>query len=170
MSLVDSDLEKLRLYYRPSRIILLLVGESPPPHKGFFYDPTTTEGSLSRNTRKAFEEVFRVSYANRRDFLDQFKANRCYLFDLFKQRGKTIHKANKEERTVAIEELRILLLGEKPKILVSVLKRLIKPVEEAVKRAQIQVHCKALPYPTRQYVKQYRSELTAILSENLDMN
>src|SRR3990172_926687 len=102
---MDKILEKLRLYYKPARIVLLLVGESPPPHKGFFYDADSPEGQLSRNTRRAFEDVFGVQLINRTDFLNHFKRKGCYLYDLFGPRGKTILRAAQRERETAIEKL-----------------------------------------------------------------
>lgn len=164
LSLVNSRLERLRLYYKPSRTLLLLVGESPPPHKGFFYDADSPEGQLSRNTRRVFEDVSRVEFADRRDFLNHFKRKGCYLFDLFKPRGKTIHRADRREKEVAVEELSNLLRQEKPKITVPVLKRTSKFVEKAIERARIPVSYRALPYPTRNYGTQYRSELAAFLT------
>jgi len=161
---MDKTLEKLRLRYKPARIVLLLVGESPPPHKGFFYDADSPEGQLSRNTRKVFEDVSGVEFAHRRDFLNHFKTKGCYLYDLFKPRGKTILRSDRGEQEVAVEKLRDLLRQGKPKTTVSVLKRTSKLVEKAVERAQIPVDYRTLPYPTRNYVTQYRSELAAILT------
>ncbi len=164
LSHANSRLEKQRLYYKPARIVLLLVGESPPPHRGFFYDTDSPEGQLSRNTRRVFEDVSGVEFADRRDFLSHFKRKGCYLFDLFKPRGKTIHRADRREKEVAVEELSNLLRQEKPKITVSVLKRTSKLVEKAIERAQIPVSYRALPYPTRNYGTQYGSELAAVLT------
>ncbi|HEX4919553.1 MAG TPA: hypothetical protein VFV92_02295, partial [Candidatus Bathyarchaeia archaeon] len=90
----ERDLENLRSSYRPSKITLLLVGESPPPHKGFFYDVDAPEGTLSRNTRRSFEESFATQYLNRKEFLKDFSSKGCYLVDLFRHRGRTVYRAN----------------------------------------------------------------------------
>ena len=161
---VNSRLERLRLHYKPRRILLLLVGESPPPRRGFFYDADSPEGQLSRNTRRVFEDVSGVRFTDRRDFLSHFKRKGCYLHDLFQPRGKTMLRASRREQEAAVEKLSNLLQQEKPKITVSVLKRTSKLVEKAIERAQIPVNYKTLPYPTRNYVTQYRSGLAAILS------
>lgn len=161
---MDKILEKRRLRYKPARIVLLLVGESPPPHKGFFYDADSPEGQLSRNTRRAFEAVSGAKFADRRDFLNLFKRKGCYLYDLFKPRGKTILRADRREQEEAVEKLSDLLQQEKPEITVSVLKRTSKLVGKAIERAQIPVDYRTLPYPTRNYVTQYRSGLAAILT------
>jgi hypothetical protein len=103
LSLSESSLESLRHSYRPSEIILLLVGESPPPHKGFFYDATAIEGPLSRSTRRSFEDFFGTKYSDRQDFLRQFKSKGCYLLDLFGDRGKTVYGASERERETALK-------------------------------------------------------------------
>ncbi len=164
----SARLEKLRQNYKPSKTLVLLVGESPPPHMGFFYDPGSPEGQLSRNTRRVFEKITGAEFADRREFLNHFKKNGCYLLDLFPQRGKTIHKTNRREEKASIEKLSEFIQDEKPKTVVAVLKRISKPVEEAVQRARTSASYKALPYPTRQYVRQYSSGLGAILSELWD--
>ncbi len=161
----NGDLEKLRVAFKPSKIVLLLVGESPPPHRGFFYDATVPEGQLSRSTRKAFQDQFRIEYADRPAFLNDFQARGCYLFDLFKQRGKTFPTTTKQERNIAIEELRSLLQAGKPRLVASTLRRISGLVEEAVKPSQLTVQYRTLPYPTRQYIPEYRSRLGLILSE-----
>lgn len=161
---VNSRLERLRLFYKPSRILLLLVGESPPPRRGFFYDADSPEGQLSRNTRRVFEDVSGVEFANRRDFLSLFKRRGCYLHDLFGPRGKTILRTDRKEREAAVEKLSDLLRQEKPKTTVSVLKRTSKLVTAAIERAQIATTYRTLPYPTRNYAPQYRSGLAAILT------
>src|SRR3972149_4195099 len=98
LSHANTRLEKLRLHYKPARIVLLLVGESPPPRRGFFYDADSPEGQLSRNTRRVFEDVSGVEFADRRDFLNHFKREGCYLYDLFGPRGETILRTDRKER------------------------------------------------------------------------
>ncbi len=163
---MESDkLEKLREAFKPSKIVLLLVGESPPPHRGFFYDPTVPEGQLSRSTRKAFQDRLRIEYADRHAFLSGFQAKGCYLFDLFKQRGKTFPTTTREERNLALEELGSFLQEENPRLVASTLRRISGLVEEAVKTSHLTVEYRTLPYPTRQYIPEYRSKLAQILSE-----
>ncbi len=168
LSSEESTLESVRLHYRPSKMILLFVGESPPPRKGFFYDATATEGPLSRNTRKLFEEVFETKYLDRRDFLNRFQTKGCYLFDLFKERGKTVSNATPNELETAVAELRSLIKQAKPRNVVSVLKNTRGPVKKAVRGAGIAVRYKALPFPIGEGIKEYRSELFLILSELKD--
>ncbi len=161
----NGDLEKLRVGFKPSRIVLLLVGESPPPHRGFFYDPTVSEGQLSRNTRKVFQDHFRLEYADRQEFLSHFQAKGCYLTDMFKQRGKTFSTTTREERNTAVQDLQSFLQEENLKLVVSTLRRISGLVEGAVKTSHLRVEYRTLPYPTRQYIAEYRSKLGMILSE-----
>ena len=161
----DQHLEELRLNYKPRKIVLLLVGESPPPHKGFFYDTTAPEGQLSRNTRKVFQDQHKTEYAGREEFLAQFKAKQCYLTDLFPQRGRTIQKTNKLDRRKAVNQLTNLLQEEKPKVITPVLKRIWKPVEDALENSRTQARFKPLIYPTRHYIPQYTTGLHDILAK-----
>jgi len=165
LSISENSLENLRHSYKPSEIRLLLVGESPPPHKGFFYDATTTEGPLSRNTRRSFEDFFRTKYSDRQDFLRQFKSKGCYLFDLFTDRGKTVYKASKREREMAVTTLSGFIHEVNPRMVLSILKRTSKLVEEAIKRDKLVVRYKVLPYPTRNYVTEYCYGLREFLAE-----
>ena len=165
MSSTDSKLENLRLYYRPARIVLLLVGESPPPRKGFFYDAGASEGPLSRNTRKVFEDLFDKRYPARRDFLNDFQSNGCFLVDLFKERGKTVNDATQQEKAAAVAALYSLIQDAKPRNVVSVLKRTSRLVEIAARGAKVPVLHKPLPYPTRNSIKEYSSGLRLILSK-----
>ncbi len=161
----DDHLEKLRVAFKPSRIVLLLVGESPPPHRGFFYDPTVPEGQLSRNTRKAFQDRFQIEYSDRQAFHSYFQAKGCYLFDLFNQRGKTFPTTTREERNIALEELGSFLQEEKPRLVASTLRRISRLVEDAVKTSRLTLEYRSLPYPTRKYIPEYRSKLATILSD-----
>jgi hypothetical protein len=139
------------------------VGESPPPHKGFFYDVTTTAGPLSRSTTKSFEDFFGREYSDREEFLDHFKSLGCYLIDLFKERGKTVHDAGIHEKEIAVRELNAFIQEVKPRFVLSVLKRTGKLVQEAVNRTDL-VRFKVLPYPTRNYVRHYSDGLIDVLS------
>ena len=165
MSSTESDLENLRRCYRPSRIVLLLVGESPPPRKGFFYDEGSTEGPLSRNTRKLFEDLFDKRYPAKRDFLNDFQSKGCFLVDLFKERGKTVYKATQQEKAAAVATLCSLIRDAKPRNVVSVLKRTSRLVEIAAREAKVPVRFKPLPYPTYKGIREYYSELHLIISE-----
>ncbi len=167
-SLSENSLETLRHSYKPSEIILLLVGESPPRQKGFFYDATAIDGPLSRNTRRSFEDFFQTKYSDRQDFLRQFKSKGCYLVDLFRNRGKTVYKASERERETAVIVLSSFIQEAKPRMVVSVLKRTRKLVEEAIQKDQLVVRYKALPYPTRNYVMEYCYGLREFLAELQD--
>ena len=159
------SLEKLRLEFKPQKITLLLVGESPPPNRGFFYDVTAAEGQLSRNTRRVFQDFYEQDYASREEFLTDFKMKECYLVDLFPQRGKTPHNALFEERAAAVKQLADLLKAEQPRVIASVLKRIQRLVEQAIAESRVPVSYRSLCYPTRHFVPRYSSGLRTILSE-----
>jgi arsenate reductase-like glutaredoxin family protein len=158
------DLEKLRLKFKPATIALLLVGESPPPQKGFFFDTSVAEGQLSRNTRIAFQDHYKTQYSSREEFLSQFKAKQCYLTDLLQQRGKTVQKADMEEKQAAQRQLTSLLQEEKPRIVAPVLKRIRRLTEQLLEESRIHARLVPLTYPTRQYIPEYQSGLQIVLS------
>src|SRR5215467_7379098 len=69
--------ERLRKQYRPDRMRILFVGESPPASGRFFYQ---ADSGLYRAMRETFVQAF-PSF-NDTEFLDSFCALGCYLIDL----------------------------------------------------------------------------------------
>jgi hypothetical protein len=72
------------------------------------------------------------------------------------------------KKETAVIALSSFIREVKPKMVVSVLKRTRKLVEEAVQKAQLVVTYRALPYPTRNYVTEYCSGLKEFLAELQD--
>jgi hypothetical protein len=70
--------ELIRQSYRPNQIRLLLVGESPPASKKFFYG----ESAMTKYTAQAFKKAHGVSFRDDKEFLQYFKRCGCYLDDL----------------------------------------------------------------------------------------
>ena len=71
------DTEELRKSYKPDKVKILFVGESPPAGGTFFYNANS---NLYRNTKKAFEIALEKEWSY--DFLSDFKKMGCYLVDL----------------------------------------------------------------------------------------
>lgn len=69
--------ESLRRRYRPARLRLLFVGESPPASGRFFYQG---DSGLYRAIRDAFRTV--DASITDESFLARFQASGCYLIDL----------------------------------------------------------------------------------------
>ncbi len=83
-----ADLEVIRAQFLPADgIRVLLVGESPPPGRGFFY---TGDSTLFRDTHRVF--INRCSFAaDEAAFLRQFAEAGFYLADLSGVRGDKPH-------------------------------------------------------------------------------
>ncbi len=154
------DFEEIRQRFKPARIRILLVGESPPPNKGFFYDVNTTETQLPRNTRLVFGDKL-----GRIEFLDIFRREGFYLVDLFGSRQKTVKNANSFEKKIAVAGLIDNIHDASPEYLVSVLKRIDPLVRSARNKSGADVEYRCLRFPTWQYVSSYRNEFKQILTE-----
>jgi hypothetical protein len=68
--------ERLRRRYRPARVRLLFIGESPPASGRFFY---RRDSGLYRAIRDAFRMIDRSITDD--TFLDIFQGSGCYLID-----------------------------------------------------------------------------------------
>jgi len=163
MSHANDRLEKLRLYYKPSRTFLLLVGESPPPRRGFFYNADSPEGQLSRITRRVFEDVSGVEFADRRDFLNNFKRKGCYLYDLPNKRKDNTQSKLNRTRGSGRETEQPYPTRETPDYRIG-LDENQQARRKGDRESSDYCRLQTLPYPTRNYVTQYRSGLAAILT------
>ena len=137
--------ERLRRYYRPDRVHILFVGESPPASGRFFYQE---DSGLFHAVRKTFLSAF--PSARKSEFLNLFRALGCYLVDRCREpvdnitRGRRRCACRSEEARLArtIRHLR-------PEIIITV----VRSIGENVKRAREQAawlgpHLE-LPYPGR---------------------
>jgi uracil-DNA glycosylase len=69
--------ERLRRSFRPRKVRILFVGESPPASGRFFYQ---ADSGLYRAIREAFVKAF--PNLREADFLKSFRKRGCYLVDL----------------------------------------------------------------------------------------
>ena len=125
----------------------------------------TFQDILGKLFRKAFEESIKVMYPNKHSFLEDFKRRRCYLADLFNERGKKVKKLSLEERQYAVNKLSNLIRKEKPKVVIGVLKRVESLVKEAVCSSSEKLKFEALCFPIGKYIKSYKESLKRILLE-----
>jgi len=158
------DLESKRESYKPERIEVLFVGESPP-QKGFFYSP---EGSLlGEATKGAFEDAFQKAFKTYEEFLEFFKSQGCYLVDLLPGRGRNIELVRDEEREAAKSKLGELIAQHKPRMVVAVLRRICRHVRRAVEESGVKAEVRCLPFP-RRFRGRYRRELAEIMASLKD--
>ncbi len=158
------NIEELRKSYKPQKIKLLLIGESPPESGKFFY----LESSMTTFTQRAFENTFKLSFKNHKEFLQFFKKKGCYLDDLSSIPVNRMPPLRKEEVLSGnILSLAKRLTSYKPEIVVIVLKRIERKVNEALDLSRIQCERYALPFPGNGYQNKYIQKLSKILKSHM---
>ena len=139
--------ELLRKQYRPDRIRILFVGESPPASGRFFYQ---ADSGLYRAIRETFIQAFPPLKDT--EFLDSFCALGCYLIDLCGEpvddmtRGARRHACRKGEKRLA-QRIRAL----RPHAIVTVVRSIGANVKRGQERAGWSGRHLDLPYPGRWY-------------------
>jgi len=93
------DTEGLRKSYRPERIIVLLVGEAPPPNGTFFYK---CDSNLFRYTKEAFATAFNLQFNSDTDFLTFFRGRGFFLDDLRLQPITGLIARGRDKRPLAL--------------------------------------------------------------------
>jgi hypothetical protein len=96
---VDTNLEELRESFRPARVRLLFIGESPPASGRFFYN---SNSGLYRAMRDAFQIAHLTT--KEEDFLETFRTHGCYLTDLSKDPVDHLEAKPRQEACVAGEK------------------------------------------------------------------
>jgi hypothetical protein len=137
--------ESLRRRYRPKRVRILFVGESPPASGRFFY---AADSGLYRAVRGTFLESFPKLESE--DFLRAFSALGCYLVDLC---GSPVDKLNAKDRRQACvageTQLSRTIKQLRPEIIVTVVRSIAANVVRAQTHAGWEGTHLALPYPGR---------------------
>jgi hypothetical protein len=137
--------ENLRLSFRPARVRLLFIGESPPASGRFFYQ---SDSGLYRAMRDAFHAV--DSSVDDANFLSWFQAAGCYLIDLcpepvdcfVRNLRRDACRAGEEELANAISDLQ-------PAKIATLLRSIEGNAKEAASRAGWGGTFIRLPYPGR---------------------
>lgn len=137
--------ELLRRRYRPARVRVLFVGESPPASGRFFYQ---ADSGLYRSVRDAFVDACPDVLTD--DFLESFCALGCYLVDLC---GAPVDKLSRSERKEACRNgesrLSKTLCQLHPEILITVVRSITANVNRAQRDAGWVGLRIELPYPGR---------------------
>jgi hypothetical protein len=139
------QLERLRRRFRPDRLRLLFVGESPPASGRFFYQG---DSGLYRAMRDAFQSVDpAISDAN---FLARFQAVGCYLIDLCPK--PVDHLDSKARRAVCLaneSSLSRTIARVHPPAIATVVRSIEGNIAQAACRAGWHGPVLHLPYPGR---------------------
>jgi hypothetical protein len=137
--------ERLRQSFRPTKVRILFVGESPPASGRFFYQ---ADSGLYRAIREAFVKAF--PNLREADFLKSFQNLGCYLVDLCNRpvdhlqpsaRGK-LCRASEPHFTKTLRSLR-------PAIVIVVVRSIARNVQRSEHQANWSGRHVELPYPGR---------------------
>jgi len=156
--------EELRESYKPAKVKILFVGESPPHSGEFFY----AKSNMTIYTRKAFEIAFDRTFRDHVDFLGFFKENECYLDDLSHE---PVNKMDRRARKRVLGE-NVLALSDRiakmnPEVIVVVMKGLESYVRKAIGETGQQYKLHVLPFPGNGHQKKFIEGLTEILRKHL---
>ena len=142
---VQAERERLRRQYRPARIRMLFIGESPPSSGHFFYHQ---DSGLYRAIRDTFRMVDPSIADN--TFLDTFQNAGCYLIDACA--GPVDHLDVQSRRAACLASepalTRTIWLLE-PAAIVTLLKSIRDNVRRAASQAGRHGPILELPYPGR---------------------
>jgi hypothetical protein len=154
------DTELIRQSYRPSDIRLLLVGESPPVSKKFFY----LKSAMTKHTEQAFKNAHGASFRDDAEFLYYFKLCGCFLDDLCHDPVDDLRKAHREERLKAsIDGLAQRIREMNPSVVAIAPKKIERYVQEAVHRSGLQPEVFVLPFAGNGHQTKYVDKLAEIL-------
>jgi hypothetical protein len=137
--------ERLRRSFRPARIRLLFIGESPPASGRFFY-------SANSGLYRAMLAAFQIADAEVDDenFLTRFRARGCYLTDLCREPVDHLDRAERRAMRSAGEPFLARELKRlHPETIAPVLRSIVGNVEHATARAHWQGEMLQFPYPGR---------------------
>lgn len=141
--------EALRTRYRPERIRVLFVGESPPAGGTFFY---LGDSILYR--------AFREAFGNLEDFLVEFQKQGFFLDDLVPfPVNKMLQHERKRTRRAHIGSLSNRLRHYRPEAVVTVMKAIQADVTESIERAGLSFSHHAVPFPRREHRTRFVSEI-----------
>ena len=157
--------ERLRKRYRPDRVRILFVGESPPASGRFFYQ---ADSGLYRAVRDTFLAAFpRLEKA---EFLDAFRSLGCYLVDLC---GEPVDRLAPPDRRGAgrAGEVRLArtIRALRPQAMVTIVRSIGANVRRAQQQAAWSGESMELPYPGRwkSHRMQFRRQLVPLLRKTL---
>lgn len=155
---MTAALERLRRSYRPERVRLLLVGESPPASGRFFY---REDSGLYRAVREAFG-VAHPEWGDE-EFLWHFQGAGCYLIDLCREPVDRMDPAARRAACIASEPALSREIAKlRPEAIVTVVRSIHANVARAAGRAGWDGVLTGLPYPGR-WVKHRREFVEALV-------
>jgi hypothetical protein len=159
-------MQNLRELYRPNKLNLLFIGESPPAGGTFFYAGNSL---LFRYTRNAFSEALNQEWQDTGKFLSYFKSAGCYLEDLCLNpiNGLT-RPERRRQHTLGIVPLanRLSSWKNQPHAVIIIGCSIEHPVTSSLTRVNWnEKPIYILPFPGNSHQTRYVSELVEILKD-----
>jgi len=159
-----NSFELKRKNFKPYKVRVLFIGESPPANGTFFY---CGNSNLARYTKEGFEIVF-GDLGDMSEFLRFFQKKGCYLVDLC---SKPINRLGKSERNKqrnrGVENLSSIIEELKPERIVVVMKGIKRQVKRALgaKALKFDIEKYSLPFPAFGHQKRYLEGLAGFVKE-----
>lgn len=159
------DVLKIRLSYKPHKVRVLFIGESPPASGEFFY--FGGNNSLLKYIRQAFISVYGDKCGDGDEFLQFFKENGYYLDDLSEEPiNRILEKERRQLRKANIGSLAKRLKEIHPESVIIFMKSIEKDVRKALKNVGIpQENIRATKFPGSGNQKVSVQEITEALRE-----
>ncbi len=169
----SANFNRARRKYRPRKIRLLLIAESPPSSGGFFYFPMTIgKDHLFRETMKALDlwpenQPMRKG-VDKRQMLRRFQSMGLYLLDTC---NFPVDKMRPRERREAVLEQIPRLVNDvieaNPLHILAVKSTIFNPVIIALKESGLRsriLNTGPVPFPSHGNQRVYRSSLRRALT------
>lgn len=125
--------EEIRQSYKPKKINLLFIAESPPKGGTFFY-------LRNSNLYFAIKQGFDIVFGNQdnKDFLNFFKEQGCYLDDLcLKPVNGLPFTTRQEERITGINPLAERIKEIEPKVIIILMKEIEGEIRTAIENSKV---------------------------------
>jgi len=168
---MSQELEKIRESYKPKKVKVLFVGESPPSKGTFFYN---SDSNLYKCIHKAFRNIYGAKCGEGIEFLKFFKELGCYLDDLSHE---TINNEIPTERirfrNNGIGPLAKLIREMQPKVIIIVMKEIEPEVKSAVNQSglsNVLIHITPFPAFTERNKQRCVSKTENLLLDLISKN
>ena len=166
------DYAVARNKYRPSRVEVLWIAESPPSSQGFLYfEKTTGKDHLFRETMKAVgiwpESWTMHKGMDKRPYLSQFESKGYFLIDTCELPVDQLDKARRRQEvrkgaSRITREVRAL----DPKNILIVKANVFGPVRDELERSGLGgriLNKQPIPFPSHGWQSKYRSQVRHLI-------
>ena len=160
--------QELREKFKPKKIKVLFLAESPPENDTFFF---SAKGGFYNYTKQVFIELFEEEIEKYDDFLHYFQ-NKGYFLDDLCHDPKTF-KEIRSNKNIYIKELRGRLKLCNPQAIIITLKRINGLAHEAIEQSNISIKPElifTLSFPGNGWQNEYKSGLRTVLNDLITKN